>query len=135
MALETINKLLKGDSTIVEKYLTIKLKWDQILSQFDWNDDKSLEKLTRLVGDEQLTFEHLVDNRTLGQEIMVIVGICQFYDREVGFDKDFRKAKLLYNAFLSSYCSMEVKFITEEIGKMYRLEETLIDEDYENLWE
>ena len=135
MALETLGKLIHGDSSILESYIKVKNKWDELLLRFDWRDKNALEKLTKLVGDNQWSFELVAGERWLGQEIMVIVGICQFYSRDVGFDKDARKAKLIYNAFLSSYCSMEVKFHAEEIGKLYHLEDYLIDEDYETLFD
>lgn len=123
MALETLEKLINGDSNIVGSYIRIKRKWDEILNNFDWNDYEATSKLSTKVSYYQIPMEQLAGERWLGQEIMVIVGIGQFYRTDLGFDAEtVKRAKIVRDAFLMSYCSLEVKSIAEEIGVLYQVD-------------
>ena len=123
MARQTLEKIINGDSAILESYRKVKNEWRDLLANFDWNDANALVKMTEIVTKSQFDMEQLAGERWLGQEIMVIVGIGQFYNSETGFDDSTEKATLVRDAFLESHCSSEIKFLAEEIGKTYRLED------------
>ena len=84
MAKQTLEKLIQGDKSIIEAYQKVKLRWTEILKDFDWYSPNSIEKMAELVSVHQIPIEHLVGERWLGQEIMVTVGIGQFYSSEMG---------------------------------------------------
>lgn len=125
MAKQTLEKLIKGHQEILSAYQHVKEKWDEILTDFDFKDENAVEKMAELVATHQLGFEHVAGERWLGQEIMVIVGIGQFYSSEIGFDASLKEAKTIYNGFLTSMCSLEVKSHAETIGSLYRIKDYL----------
>jgi hypothetical protein len=58
----------------------------------------------------------------LGQEIMVTVGIGQFYSSKEGFYSDnLKNAQAIYEAIKRSNCSAEVKVETDKIAEDYHL--------------
>jgi hypothetical protein len=129
MARQTLEKLIQGDYEIVESFIAVKKMWDEIVKSFEWNDSDALNKMSRILSNKQIAMEVAAGERWLGQEIMVIVGIGQFYSTRIGFDTNFKKAKLVRDAFLISYCSLEVKGLAEEIGELYSVN----DYNYENI--
>jgi hypothetical protein len=66
-------------------------------------------------------FEANCGGRWVGQEVMVVSGLAGLYSSETGFDRNEKRARLLYDAFQSSYCSVEVKSIAEEVARSYDL--------------
>lgn len=51
---------------------------------------------------------------------MVVAGFAMLYSEESGF-KSEKQARLLYDAFQSSMCSVEVKFMAERVAESYDL--------------
>jgi|SRR5690554_6053530 len=119
MARQTLEKLINGDPEIVDAYKRVKDKWDEILKDFNWEAENVIERMAELVTRWQIPMEHIAGERWLGQEIMVIVGIGQFYSSEIGFDGHIKEVKTVYNGFLTSMCSLEVKYHAETIGALY----------------
>lgn len=115
----TIEKLLIGDSKIVGYFEAAAKKWVEIIESSKGDQ----EKLAKILTHEQYWFEENCGGLTLGQEIMVIVGIAQYFSTAVGFGDNSKKAILVYNAFQRSYCSMEVKFHAERVFESYDLQE------------
>jgi|SRR6056297_2921274 len=114
----TIEKLINGDEEIIIYYQKSKEIWNNILDEIDINDvDKLAEQLT----DKQLEFELNCGGQNLGQELMVVVGIAQFYSTDRGFENSLKKAKLVSEAFSISMCSLEVKYCAKEISRSYDL--------------
>ncbi|EJD6501506.1 TPA: hypothetical protein ACGRPM_004089 [Proteus mirabilis] len=116
----TIERLISDDENILIYYKNAQTLWTEILSQFNYQDSY---ELAQTLTDMQLVFEKRCGGRWIGQEIMVITGIAQFYTIEEGFGENLEKAKLIYKAITLSYCSMEVKGIAEEVAKSYFLKE------------
>lgn len=52
---------------------------------------------------------------------MVVSGLAGLYTSAAGFDNKLPQARLLFDAFQSSYCSVEVKSIAEEVARSYDL--------------
>jgi len=129
MARQTLEKLISGDTDILEAYKRVKEKWDEILKDFDWDSDNATEKMAELVTFYQIPMEHIAGERWLGQEIMVIVGIGQFYSSQIGFDAHTKEVKTVYNGFLTSMCSLEVKYHAETIGSLYGVND-ISEDDY-----
>lgn len=116
----TIERLISADENILIYYKNAQLLWKEILEQTHYQDSYELaQQLTNM----QFAFEHKCGGRWIGQEIMVITGIAQFYTIDEGFGNNIDKAKLIYKAITLSYCSMEVKGIAEEVAKSYFLKE------------
>ena len=114
----TINSLLKGDQQVTNYYQSAKRYWEKILSEEGYTD---ILKLSKRLHMEQFWFEQNCGGRTLGQEIMSITAIAQFYDIQVGFDHTFKKAQFVYQAIVRSYCSLEVKYYAKDAAKEYGL--------------
>lgn len=121
----TIDLLIKQDGKVLEYYQTALEKWAEILESEDAN---SVDSLAQRLTSEQMWFEHNCGTRWVGQEIMVVSGIGQFYDLSTGFGEDEEKALLVFKAFMASYCSMEVKGVAKDVAKSYYLvDETNFD--------
>lgn len=116
----TIERLLEGDTNITQYYQRAKQIWNKILES---KDSEDVNKLAELLFEKQLQFESECGGRWMGQEIMAVVGIAQFYSTAVGFEDNLKKAKLVSNAFSRSFCSLEVKYYAKDISKYYNLEE------------
>ena len=115
----TIELLLKEDPYIIQYYHNAKKKWNEILKK---NLDIDLDCLANILSSEQIWFEQNCGGRWIGQEIMVIVGITQFYSTKCGFEgENLDNAKAVYNAFSKSFCSLEVKAWADEIAANYDL--------------
>ncbi|EGR2468627.1 hypothetical protein VCSRO93_3648 [Vibrio cholerae] len=116
----TIEKLMSGDEQIVTHYSVAREMWREIMDKFPDAEPSELSKELTL---KQLMFEHSCGGRWLGQEIMVVTGITQFYTTSYGFGENKEKAIRVYKAFLMSYCSIEVKGLAEDVAKSYYLNE------------
>ncbi|BCG10894.1 hypothetical protein [Buttiauxella agrestis] len=119
----TIELLIKGDKDVVSYYQSAKERWSEIMKE---NINPSTLELSKKLTSEQFWFEHNCGGRWVGQEIMVITGITQYYTTAIGFSKNKEKALLVYNALMMSYCSLEIKSITRDIAQSYYL----IEEDF-----
>jgi hypothetical protein len=129
---DIIHKLIKGDHSIVNNFVAVKQKWDDVFKDFNWYAPDALDKMVKIVSTQQIPFEDIVGNTWLGQEIMVIVGIGQFYSVVSGFDdRNSRKVKLIRDAIFKSSCSTEVKSLTTEIFEFYSIEEDESEEEFE----
>jgi len=113
MFTSTVNKLIKGDSSIVECYQRAMSIWREI---WDKPESNSVEGLAILLSNRQEDFERCGGylepgtghaELSLGQEIMVVSGFFQFILPGGGFadDGSWAKAKLLSDAFEQSGCS------------------------------
>ncbi|HHG3121897.1 hypothetical protein [Vibrio parahaemolyticus] len=116
----TIEKLMLGDEDIVAHYSAARKLWEEIMDKFP---DVNPSALSKELTSKQLIFEHSCGGRWIGQEIMVISGITQFYTISCGFGENKEKAIKVYKAFMMSYCSIEVKGVAQDVAKSYYLNE------------
>lgn len=120
MAVYTLENLIQGNADIVEFYNNARHLWRQLReSEHFCTVDSLAQELTNI----QLQFEAQCGGRWIGQEIMAIVGIGQFYSSEIGFDATLDDALKVKNAFAQSYCSIEVKWHAENAVKLFSLSE------------
>ena len=104
---------------VVSHYKNAKKKWAEIIKD---NPSFNIEKLAKDLSGYQLWFEHNCGGRWEGQEIMVVVGIGQFYTTAAGFEgESLKKARAVYEGFRRSFCSIEVKGCAETIAANYSL--------------
>lgn len=121
----TTELLIQGDKNILRYYSAALERWSGILAKYA---NKSSEELAKELSSQQFWFENHCGSRWVGQEIMVITGITQFYTTELGFDESRHLALKVYRAFIQSYCSLEVKGVAEDIAKSYYLND--VDGNY-----
>ena len=114
----TIELLLSGDSDVLEYYTNAKERWKKILSE---NEGSTSDELAKVLTREQIWFEHNCGTRWVGQEIMAVTGIAQFYSTQRGFDDKRELALHIYESFMKSYCSLEVKGLASDVAKDYYL--------------
>lgn len=114
----TTELLVQGDRDVLLYYSNALSRWRDKLPEYA---EMSLEQLAKELTIEQFWFEENCGSRWVGQEIMVVTGITQFYTTERGFDKDEQLALKIYRAFMQSFCSLEVKGVAEDIAKSYWL--------------
>ena len=116
----TIELLIQGNKHVFDYYENAKRKWQEIMSDNPLADS---DELSKILTYSQFWFEHNCGSRWIGQEIMVVTGISQFYTTDCGFDENQNRAKalLVYEAFMKSYCSLEVKGVAEDVAKSYHL--------------
>jgi hypothetical protein len=114
----TIEELIRGNADTVAYYNAAKVHWKEILQS---EDAVNAEKLSQTLNLEQLWFEHNCGGRFVGQEIMAIVGIAQFYTTDAGFAGNEEMVLKVYDALRSSYCSLEVKWHAEKVAESYDL--------------
>ena len=117
----SVEMLIRGKDDIIEHYRRAAEHWQEIWSR---PEASNLEKLARALQHEQIWFERNCGGRWVGQEIMVVSGLAGLYSTEAGFDSRLEQARLLYDAFQSSFCSVEVKVIAEEVANSYGLLDT-----------
>lgn len=111
-----INLLMSGNHNVVDYFELAKERWNE-LNQSNY----SVEDLAKKLSSEQFWFETNCGGRWEGQEVMVISGITQFYSLGEGFGDRKHKALDIYNAFMRSQCSLEVKGEADRIAKSYFL--------------
>lgn len=130
----TIDSLLQQDRDIIKWYKNGKILWDQLLAKWDMSKQININHLANDLWRHQFDFESKCGGKSVGQEIMAIIGIVQFYNINTGFEPEWnrpndyrlRKALNVYRAFQSSTCSTEVKFAAKRIAKLYGLEENYL---------
>ena len=111
--------LINGDERIMHYCRNAKEKWSVIIEK---HPDFDLVSLSEELSSSQPWFEKNCGGQKLGQEIMVTVGIGQFYTSKAGFDSDnLKNAQAIYEAIKRSNCSTEVKVATDKIAEDYHL--------------
>lgn len=120
MAVYTLETLINGNAEIVDHYNNARQLWLGIRESIAF---ENVEILAQELTNRQYQFENQCGGRWIGQEIMAIVGIGQFYSFEVGFDATLEDAVKVKNAFAQSYCSLEVKWHAEKAVKIFGLNE------------
>jgi hypothetical protein len=111
----TIQYLLKGKSDIVEHYNKAVRLWQDILGEIDSSDSKAIANLP---FSKQIKFESEF-GKELGQEIMAVTAIAQYYDERKGFENNEAKAKAIYEGIMNSGFSSELKGVMQDVGKLY----------------
>jgi hypothetical protein len=114
----SLELLVRGEGEVLGYYRAAADRWREIWSR---PESRDLASFARLLTSEQSWFEHNCGGRWVGQEVMVVSGLAGLYTTAAGFDDNLARARLLYDAFLSSYCSVEVKSIAEEVARSYDL--------------
>ena len=115
----TIELLVQGNGSVLEFYANAVGKWNEIVNSEDF---VSVESLSRRVSIEQIPFfENQCGGRWVGQEIMCVVGIGQFYSTETGFGTNVKSALKIYDAIMRSSCSLEVKGHARRVAESYDL--------------
>jgi hypothetical protein len=117
----SMEMLVRGEDQVMKFYRDAADRWRVIWGR---PESRTLASFARLLQSEQLWFEQNCGGRWDGQEIMVVSGLVGLYSTQVGFEDNLPRARLLYDAFQSSYCSVEVKSIAEEVARSYDLLET-----------
>lgn len=112
----SLEMLVQGKSEVVDFYRTAAQRWSMIWKQ---KESHELSSLAKMLTSEQSWFEKNCGGRWIGQEVMVVSGLAGLYTTAAGFDAELPRARLLYDAFQSSYCSVEVKSIAEEVARSY----------------
>jgi len=110
--------LVRGQGEVVGYYQSAAIHWQEIWSR---PESGELAALAKILQSEQFWFELHCGGRWVGQEIMVVSGLAGLYSTATGFEDNLERARLLYDAFQSSYCSIEVKSIAEEVARSYDL--------------
>jgi hypothetical protein len=114
----TAELLVNGDKQVIDYYHLAVERWKNV-----WTRPESSEvvALATLLSTEQSWFERNCGGRWVGQEIMVVSGMAMLYTTQAGFDGKADRARLLYDAFQRSYCSIEVKGIARDVAASYGL--------------
>ena len=129
---DIVDKLIKGDHSIVDNFVAVKQKWDEVLKDFNWDASDTLDKMVKIVSTQQIPFEDIVGDTWLGQEIMVLVGIGQFYSVVNGFyDRNTMIVKLIRDAVFKSSYSTEVKSLANELFEFYSIAAAESEDDFE----
>src|SRR3569832_998414 len=103
----TIDLLLRGDERVVTYYVAAQAHWEEILAS---DDARSVDTLAVRLTREQFWFEHHCGGRWQGQEVMAFAGIGHLYDQRIGFDISRNLVLRVFDAFMDSFCSLEVKW-------------------------
>jgi hypothetical protein len=111
--------LINGDERVMHYCRNAMEKWSVMIEKHpDYDPDNLAEELSSA----QLWFEQNCGGPETGREIMVIVGIGQFYRSAAGFENDnLKKARAIHEAFKKSRCSAEVKAEADKIAEDYQL--------------
>ncbi len=122
MLILTVERLIEGDLNIVEYYNRAREIWEEILSRPEAED---VDGLATILGSRQRDFERECGGRFLGQEIMAVVGIRQFYssaggDPENLDPQNLRMVELVREAFRRSSCS-DAKAYVDDLAGVFRL--------------
>ena len=80
--------------------------------------------LAPILRSAQAEFETKCGGRSLGQEIMALTAIAQFYSCASGFDQDgIKRARITRDAMRTSGCSGEVVGMVDRHAKAYAIDE------------
>jgi hypothetical protein len=114
----SIEMLVRGQGEVIGYYQLAAERWREI-----WGRPEAgrLEQLARMLPQEQRWFEENCGGRWVGPEILVVSGLAGLYASAAGFNGNEERARLLYDAFQSSFCSVEVKIVAEEMARSYDL--------------
>lgn len=111
--------LINGDEKIMHYCRNAKEKWSVMIEKHPSFD---LDNLSEELSSSEPWFEKNCGGEKLSREIMVIVGIGQFYSSRKGFDYNgLKSARAVYEAFKKSNCSVEVKGEADKIAEDYQL--------------
>lgn len=116
----TAELLLTGDTAVVGYYRAARRIWEELLAN---EEAKDVATLASRLGSVQSRFERECGGRWVGQEVMAVSGIAQFYTTAEGFGDRLKDARRVYDALRASYCSMEVKFHADAVAASYHLME------------
>lgn len=113
----SIEKLLNGDTRVVECFSTANEKWPDL---FDAKRDEDIESWASWLTDNQIAFfERQCGGRDFGQEVMAWSGFGYLYSTQTGFEENAQAAKKLAEAFEHSMVSLEVKSMARDAAKSY----------------
>jgi hypothetical protein len=113
----TLKNLIDGNRNVTSVYLRIKTRWENILRDFNW-EENSINNLTKIIYDNQLAMEGIAQQGSLGQEAMVSVIFFIYADSSSqSYNIDY--ARIIYTAFLKSYCSLEVINLAIRFAEYY----------------
>ncbi|WP_219409969.1 hypothetical protein [Proteus terrae] len=111
--MKTFELLHKGDSKVIEIYKDAHTIWDKVFKE-EWNVTSLSNDLVSL----QSKFEHTLSSYGLdrwdSQEIFVISGLT-FFESENNSKNN--KAYKISQAFELSWCSLEVKGLSQRFSK------------------
>ena len=111
--------LINGDERVIHYCRNARERWSVIVEK---HPDFDLDNLAEELSSSQVWFEQYCGGQKVGQEIMVVVGIGQFYSTIAGFGNDnLKKAQATNEAFRRSHCSNEVKAEADKIAEDYDL--------------
>lgn len=115
----TVETLISGNSDIIGWYKSACDRWKEILGEPEAIEN--IQKLADTLSSQQFWFEQNCGGRWRGQEIMVVVGIGQFYTTDTGFDGHEKEVLAVYKAFQLSRCSLEVQGIADDVADFYSI--------------
>lgn len=110
----TIRHLIDQDANLLGYYDEANKIWNEL-------DQIQPDQLRAAVSNAQTRFERLCGGRSLGQEIMAVVGIARFYETRDGFGDRLERARRVYELLKTSYLSLEVKYHADDVAKSYAL--------------
>lgn len=116
----TLERLIKGDSTLNNHIAVALQKWKEILNNVDNTSDN---ELAEKVNSAQTHFEINCGNdiKDEGQDIMAFTAITQFYSCSDGFGERLEIARRVYRAIKNSQCSHEISGDVEKVANTYGL--------------
>jgi hypothetical protein len=116
----TITRLIEGDPDIVGYYRKASQIWAGML---DGPEADNAHGLAAVITANQIRFERECGggSRSLGQEVMVAVGIGQFFSGALGFGENYVKAQMVKEAFSLSGCSAGIKGDAGQVADLFGL--------------
>ncbi|MCD9473769.1 hypothetical protein [Photobacterium phosphoreum] len=114
----TNEMLISGDANVLRHYQSARQRWNVILQETDYSNPS---QLSQRLTNEQLWFERYCGGRGVGQEVMVITGLTIFYNTQSGYGEHYQHAFFIYQSFMQSYCSIEVKNMAQKLAQDYAL--------------
>lgn len=114
----SLDMLVHGEADIVRYYRTAAERWREIWSR---PESQELYGLADILRAEEKWFEQNCGGPWIGQEVMVVSGLGGLYTRTGGFADNLGRARLLYDAFRSSFCSVAVLSFAEKVARSYHL--------------
>ncbi|OXX63860.1 hypothetical protein [Vibrio sp. V15_P4S5T153] len=114
----TNEMLINGNGNVLYFYRTARERWEQLLNEVGFTNP--VELASRLTN-EQFWFEHYCGGKAIGQEVMVTTGLTMFYSTQTGYGEYVNHAYFIYQAFMQSYCSVEVKSMAQKLAQDYGL--------------